>query len=120
MSKMRGRNYVTQTRACSKSVLGSQNRPVTPILFISTRSSVSEELFFSSSSFFGSPSCSIFFASLILSLSFLCYSALFALSCSFPSQRLLLLFSSMLKLLQHTQETAPGHFKILKRGDERL
>ena len=35
--KMCGQNYVAQTCACSKSVLGSQNRPVTPVLFISTR-----------------------------------------------------------------------------------
>ena len=35
-SKKRRRNYVGQTRACSKSVLGGKIRPVTPILFIST------------------------------------------------------------------------------------
>ena len=35
-------------------------------------SSVSDDLFFSSCTFFGSPSCSIFFSCLILSLSFLC------------------------------------------------
>ena len=33
--KKRRRNYVGQTRACSKSVLGGKIRPVTPILFIS-------------------------------------------------------------------------------------
>ena len=35
-SKKRRRNYVGQTRACSKSVLGGKIRPVTHILFIST------------------------------------------------------------------------------------
>ena len=35
-SKKRRRNYVGQTRACSKSVLGGKIRPETPILFIST------------------------------------------------------------------------------------
>ena len=35
-SKKRRRNYVGQTRACSKSVLGGKIRPVTPVLFIST------------------------------------------------------------------------------------
>ena len=35
-SKKRRRNYVGQMRACSKSVLGSKIRPVTPILFILT------------------------------------------------------------------------------------
>ena len=34
--KMRRRNYVAQTHACSKSVLGGRIRPVTPVLFIST------------------------------------------------------------------------------------
>ena len=29
-------NHVNQTRACSKSVLGSKIRPVTPALFVST------------------------------------------------------------------------------------
>ena len=32
----RRRNYVGQTRACSKSVLGGKIQPVTPALFIST------------------------------------------------------------------------------------
>ena len=52
-------------------------------------SSVSDDLFFSSCSFFGFPSCSSF-SHLILSLSFLCssvYEALFALSFSFLSER---------------------------------
>ena len=52
-------------------------------------SSVCDDLFFSSCSFFGSPSCSIF-SRLILSLSLLCssvYEALFALSFSFLSER---------------------------------
>ena len=31
-SKKRRRNYVGQTRACSKSVLGGKIRPVTPII----------------------------------------------------------------------------------------
>ena len=35
-SKKRRRNYVGQTRACSKSVLGGKIRPVTPVLFILT------------------------------------------------------------------------------------
>ena len=35
-SKKRRRNYVGQMRACSKSVLGSKIRPVTPVLFILT------------------------------------------------------------------------------------
>ena len=35
-SKKRRQNYVGQTRACSKSVLGGKIRPVTPLLFIST------------------------------------------------------------------------------------
>ena len=35
-SKKRRRNYVGQTRACSKSVLGGKIRLVTPVLFIST------------------------------------------------------------------------------------
>ena len=35
-SKKRRRNYVGQTRACSKSVLGGKIPPVTPILLIST------------------------------------------------------------------------------------
>ena len=35
-SRKRGRNYVGQTRACSKSVLGGKIRPVTPVLLIST------------------------------------------------------------------------------------
>ena len=35
-SKKRRRKYVGQTRACSKSVLGSKIRPVTPVLLIST------------------------------------------------------------------------------------
>ena len=35
-SKKRRRNYVGQTRACSKSVLGGKIRPVTPVLLIST------------------------------------------------------------------------------------
>ena len=35
-SKKRRRNYVGQTRACSKSVLGGKIRPVTPALLIST------------------------------------------------------------------------------------
>ena len=35
-AKMRGQNYMAQTCACSNSVLGSYNRPVTPVLFIST------------------------------------------------------------------------------------
>ena len=34
--KKRRRNYVGQTRACSKSVLGGKILPVTPILLIST------------------------------------------------------------------------------------
>ena len=29
-------NHVNQTHACSKSVLGSKIRPVTPVLFVST------------------------------------------------------------------------------------
>ena len=36
-SKKRRRNYVGQTRACSKSVLGGKIRPVTPALLISTK-----------------------------------------------------------------------------------
>ena len=35
-SKKRRRNYVGQTRACSKSVLGGKIRPLTPALLIST------------------------------------------------------------------------------------
>ena len=35
-SKKRRRNYVGQTRACSKSVLGGKILPVTPVLFITT------------------------------------------------------------------------------------
>ena len=35
-SKKRRRNYVDQTRACSKSLLGGKIRPVSPLLFIST------------------------------------------------------------------------------------
>ena len=35
-SKKRRRNYVGQTRACSKSVLDGKIRPVPPVLFIST------------------------------------------------------------------------------------
>ena len=35
-SKKRRRNYVGQTRAWSKSVLGGKVRTVTPVLFIST------------------------------------------------------------------------------------
>ena len=35
-SKKRRRNYVGQTRACSKSVLGGKIRPMTPVLFILT------------------------------------------------------------------------------------
>ena len=35
-SKKRRRNYVGQTRACSKSVLGGKILPVTPVFLIST------------------------------------------------------------------------------------
>ena len=62
-------------------------------------SSVSDYLFFPSSVFFYSPSCSSF-SHLILSLAFLCSSvpeALFALIVSFLSERLFLLYT-MLKL----------------------
>ena len=42
--KMRGRNYVAQIRACSKSVLGSQNRPVRPLLLTKKCSLRNEKL----------------------------------------------------------------------------
>ena len=65
-------------------------------------SSVSDDLFTFLLYFFGSPSCSICFASYcILSLSFLCSSvseALFTLSFSFLSERFVV-FSSMLKVM---------------------
>ena len=34
--KNHGRNDIAQARTCSKSVLGSENRPATPVLFIYT------------------------------------------------------------------------------------